>query len=191
MTWLIITIVLLAAFGPVLWLVPSKRDRRLTKIRQEARAEGLSVEIQHLPKTNPSAADRVSPGGVIREPTVECAAYSHALRRKLRFLPRLRLLKAEGASVGPRDGWIYDPLPDRSSRYLERASQTLDDLFPQLPEDVLGVEITERMASVFWLEGPGCGVEQVGEIAEQLRALESRLLALDEQIEAEISDEDS
>lgn len=191
MTWLIIAIVLLAAFGPVLWLVPSKRDRRLATIREAARTEGLSVEIQHVPKTNPSAAERVSPGGVIREPTVECASYSQILRRKLRYLPPLRLLKAEGASDGPVLGWIYDPIPDRATQYLERAAEALDELFPGLPEDVLGVEISERAAMVFWLEGPGSGVEAVHEIAERLRALESRLLDLDARIEAEISNEDS
>ena len=32
MVWIVIAIVLIAAFGPIFWVMPSKRDRQLAKI---------------------------------------------------------------------------------------------------------------------------------------------------------------
>ena len=46
MTWLLIILVLVVAFGPVLWLVPSKRDKRLAALRSRARSAGLIVEMR-------------------------------------------------------------------------------------------------------------------------------------------------
>ena len=54
MTWLLIILVLVVAFGPVLWLVPSKRDKRLSALRSRARAEGLIVEMRRIPKPDPA-----------------------------------------------------------------------------------------------------------------------------------------
>lgn len=191
MTWLIIAIVLLAAFGPVLWLMPSRRDRRLTALRLAGRQEGLTVDIRHIPKINPTAQERVSAGGVIRDPVVECAAYAHTFAHRLIRLPPWRLLKAQGASDGPRSGWVFDPLPDTSNPYWQRLWPSVDPLFENLPEDVIGLELEPRLATVFWLESPASGPDQVTEIAGQLRDLEGRLVALEEDIEAEIADEDS
>ena len=57
MTWLLIILVLVVAFGPVLWLVPSKRDKRLSALRSRARSEGLIVEMRRIPKPNPAPED--------------------------------------------------------------------------------------------------------------------------------------
>jgi len=191
LTWIIIAIVLLAAFGPVLWLMPSPRDRRLSAVRLAGRQEGLSVDIRHIPKTNPTAQERVSSGGVIRDPVVECAAYGHTFARRLNRLPPWRLLKSEGASDGPRPDWVFDPVPDTSNPYWRRLWPSLEPLFERLPADVIGLELEPRLATVFWLERAGSGPDQVREIAGQLRDLEGRLTALEEDIEAEIADEDS
>ena len=191
MTWMIIAIVLLAAFGPLLWLVPSRRDRRLAALRQAGRQEGLMVELRHIPKTNPAAEDRVSAGGVIRDPTVECAAYSHTFVGRLTRLPIFRLLRASGAVEGPRDGWVFDPAAEAANPYWQRLWPCFEAIFDQLPEDVIGVELEPRLVRLFWLEGPASQVEQVGAIAGQLRTLEGRLMALENDIETEIADEDS
>jgi hypothetical protein len=74
MTWLIIGLILLAAFGPVLWLVPSRKDRHLSALREQARLEGLVVELRRLPKLQPSAHERVTAGGRVKKPVQECAA---------------------------------------------------------------------------------------------------------------------
>lgn len=191
MTWLIIAAVLLAAFGPVLWLLPSRRDRRLAAMRQAARQAGLVVELVRIPKTNPSAEDRVSPGGVIRDPVRECASYALPLARSLKFLPSLRLLRAEGADDGPWPGWSYNPRPDMRNPRLAPTLARTEPLLEALPEDAAGLEITPRSVIVFWLESAESGADDVAGLARALVEFADRLAALDRQYEEAAADADS
>lgn len=191
MTWLIIAAVLLAAFGPVLWLLPSRRDRRLAAMRQAARQAGLVVELVRIPKTNPSAEDRVSAGGVIRDPVRECAAYALPLPRSLKFVPSLRLLWAEGSDDGPWPGWSYNPRPDMRNPRLAPTLARIEPLLGTLPEDVAGLEITPRRVVVFWLESADSDAGDVAGLAVALGEFGERLAELDREYEAAAADPDS
>lgn len=51
--WTVILVILFAialALGPIFWVKPSNRDRRLASLRQCAAQKGLAVQIQPLPK---------------------------------------------------------------------------------------------------------------------------------------------
>ena len=80
LVWIIIGIVLVAAVGPIFWLLPSKRDRVQGQLRSAARQAGLVVEIANLPKVDARAEERVSAGGKPRDATIDCVAYRLALR---------------------------------------------------------------------------------------------------------------
>ena len=204
MTWLIILVILLVAFGPVLWLVPSKRDRRLTRLRAQARAEGLIVELKSVPKLNPAAHERVSAGGRIRDPKIECATYQQPLTRKTEYLPGWCLLRNPGSPgpgpatdldgkfhpVGELPGWSYLTAPERSE-VLSQSIEAVKPLLGELPEDVVAVELSARTVAAYWLESPGSDVQQVAEIAAILRRIEAKILALDEQIRQTKISEDS
>ena len=83
MEWLLIGLLLLAAVGPAFYFMPSKKDRRLARMRQQAHLEGLSVQLAEVRKLNPQAAERVSSGGEVRTPVYATAAYALPLRRRL------------------------------------------------------------------------------------------------------------
>ena len=191
MSWLIIAVILLVAFGPVLWLIPSRRDKRLAALRLAARQAGLNVEIEHLPKLNASAEDRVSPGGVIRDPVVDCAAYSHILGRRLHLLPHWRLLKDSEGTDAPRSGWTFNPVPERVNPYWERLWECFTDFFEMLPDDAVGLELKERSIVLYWLESPASDVDSVARMAESFRDLGTRLEDLESRLEAELADADS
>lgn len=191
MTWLIIAAVLLIAFGPVLWLIPSRRDKRLAALRLAARQAGLNVEIEQLPKLNASAEDRVSAGGVIRDPVVDCAAYSHILSRRLHLLPRWRLLKDSEGHDGPVVGWTFNPVPERANPYWPRLWACFSELFEMLPADAVGLALEERTIFLYWLESPAFDTEFVARLAQCFRELGARLEDLESQIEAELADADS
>ena len=76
MAWIIIIGILLVAIGPVLYVMPSKRDKQLIALRSQARTAGLTVDISHIPDLNATAIDKVSAGGKKREPKIKCATYT-------------------------------------------------------------------------------------------------------------------
>ena len=191
MTWVIIAVVLLVAFGPVLWLVPSRKDRRLAALRQAARQEGLVVEIKRIPKTNPLPEERVSAGGQVREPVRDCAAYQWLLGSKLKHLPAWRLLLKEGSADGPWPDWVFEPHVRASEPYLKEVMALIRTVISELPEGVVGLELSERAVLVYWLEGSQSGREDVVGMASALKNLDRQLTALEEEIEAAILDEDS
>ena len=86
---------LVAAVGPIFWLLPSKRDRVQGQLRSAARHAGLVVEIAHLPKVDAGAEERVSAGGKPRDPTIDCVAYRLALPRPMPDAPAWLLLRSD------------------------------------------------------------------------------------------------
>jgi hypothetical protein len=193
MTWVLIVLVLVIAFGPVLWLVPSKRDKRLSAMRSRARSEGLIVEVRRIPKPDPDPEDRVSAGGKVRNPVIECASYALALPRSLKVLPAWRVLrKASDGRPDPFDDWQYDQRPKGEGRahldaVLALAAMTLDEL----PEDVVALEVSPRMVLAYWLERPGSNEQSVPPLAATLKDFAAALGRLEAEIEAARVGDDS
>jgi hypothetical protein len=183
-TWILIGLVLLIAFGPVLWLVPSRKDRRLAALRDRARSEGLVVDIRRLPKQDAAPEERVSAGGQVRHPVIECAAYGRLFGKKLRYLPGFRLLRGPADSApDPFADWQYDERPQGEGRvHLDAVLSRLRGTLERLPTDVIGFEIGSRGAFAYWLERPGSTVESVVGLAAVLGDLEAQLTALDAQV---------
>ena len=190
MTWIIIGFVLLVAFGPVFWLLPSKRDRRLSTLRSKALAQGLVVELRRLPKLNPEPEERVSAGGKIREPVIECAAYLWNMTDKLRFLPEVRILRGtHGTPALP--GWVFDPERKPRQDHLEELLNTLANYTETFPVDVIGIEISDRQLTCYWRESPGSGVQLVTTMATNLQRLGEDLHGVDEGLASDYLGPDS
>ncbi len=192
MTWLLIAVVLLVAFGPVLWLIPSKKDKRLAAMRERGRQEGLVVEMRRIPKATPDPTDRVTAGGKVLDPVVECASYRLMLPRRLRHLPGWRVLRHAESDGDPFPGWSYDQRPKGDARaYLSRMLEALRPQVTALPADVAALEIASGAVVAYCLERPGTSADSVTELAETLRALEAVLVALEGTIEADLAEDDS
>lgn len=147
MSWWLIALLLLAAFGPVLWIMPSRRDRLLARLRSGARQRGLLVELTTLPDPGAPPEARVSAGGKLRHPTIACTAYRHPLPRAARYAPRWRLL-ASAADEGPVEGWSFDGTPEGDADYWRRTGE----LLKTLPHGMLGVEFDRNHVSLYWRE---------------------------------------
>ena len=198
MTWLIICIVLLVAFGPVLWLIPSKKDKRLAGLRERAREEGFVVELKRLPKLDPTPEERVSAGGRPREPVVECMAYSCTMVKKLEYLPPWRLLRTTDDSASqaqnpahPRSGWVFETGRRPQRDHLSAMLDATDEVLEVLPGDVLALEVTTRHLTFYWLEKPNADPSVLSTLMVHFQAWEARLRALDEKILAAKNTEDS
>jgi len=193
MTWIVIVLVLVIAFGPVLYLVPSKRDKRLSAMRSRARTEGLIVEMRRIPKPNPEPQDRVSSGGKVRDPVIECASYALPLTRSLKYLPAWRVLRkpADGRE-DPFEDWQYDQRPTGEGRaYLEAVLVPAAKALVELPQDVAALEVSPRMVLAYWLERPGSTAESVPHLGAVLGELGASLERLDAEIDAARNSDDS
>lgn len=191
LTWLIIIVVLLVAFGPVLWLVPSRKDRRLAGLRERARREGFIVELARLPDPDPTPQQRVSAGGRVRDPVIECAAYSRVMTRRLKWLPGWRVLRMAHATDGPRPGWVFETGSRPNRDHLVQMFDVTDPVFESVPSDVVGLAVADRHLTAYWLEQPGANEAAVAQLMALLEAWEARLEALDGKINTAKMDEDS
>lgn len=179
MVWLLIALVLVVAFGPLFYLRPSPRDRRLAALRSQAVSEGLVVEIGHLDKRNASAEERVNAAGRERHPKISLALYRQPLPRKLRLIEPLRLQRdADGR--GEIDGWHLSGAltPPRRDFW-----SVLTELLASMPAGVEGFDVDSRFASVFWREGKAEDSEALLIIARNLRHAADYLQEVDAELE--------
>ncbi len=148
MDWIIIGVVLLAAFGPVLWLVPSRRDRKLARMRTRARSRGLAVEVTSIADPNPAPEARVSAGGVQRNPVIAGTTYRLDLPRAAPLAAKWALLRAEGAGPAAVAGWRWDDGANAAGVDWSEVAAIL----ARLPGDVLRCAADGRGVGCFWRE---------------------------------------
>lgn len=148
MTWLVIGIGLFAAFGPIFWMLPSRSDRRLAKMRARARGHGIQVEMAQLDDLAAEPEARVTAGGVRREPKVQCAAYRLGLRRLARAAPQWKILRKAAATDGPIAGWVWESHPAGDAAYWQRVG----DVVRALPADSLACATDVSEVACWWRE---------------------------------------
>jgi hypothetical protein len=178
LVWLLIIALLLVAFGPILWLRPSPRDRRLAALRAEGRKQGLRIEMRRYPKLDLLPEERVTAGGKPIESLLEAAVYLQPLDPKLRHLPPWRILRgAEGLPARP--GWVFELGRRPEHPALRAVLDALEPLLATLPADVEALECDPLHLGAYWLERPGNDVAAVVALAAWLREAAGRLTELE------------
>jgi len=158
MTWLIIIAILAAAFAPIAYMMPSKRDKYLSNLRMIARREGLEVDVTRLPKLDAEPHERVSAGGVAREALAECVSYGIRLPKSDGPTLRYRLLHTPDAQwpVLPDSAWQLDDGFTAAGVDQPRVGDSYWDILavlePLLPQDRLGLAINGDFALFYWRE---------------------------------------
>ena len=176
-TWLIVVLVLLIAFGPVLYLLPSARDKRLSRLREHARRLGLTVSVEPLTKTNATAEERVSSGGRERNPTELRASYARIVSPRIDGLPRARLLRLAGDEPpAALPGWAWDRAAVPGVPVADLAA--LLPILTALPESVPALAFAPSEIKLYWNEPTSATAEDVEQIATHLDAVEQGLRAL-------------
>ena len=174
MVWIVIALVLIAAVGPVFYLLPSKASRRQAALRTAARQAGLVVEIASVPKPDAQAAELVSSGGEPRDAKIDCAAYRLPLPRRLARAPRWMLLKSDRENRFLA-GWttLTPPVgvPVERDAYWREVAAIVD----ALPGSCVAVEAAAQTVSWF-------GQERIGDADPDalLQAIRDGLLSLAE-----------
>jgi hypothetical protein len=152
LTWVIIVVALVAAFGPLLWMMPSRSDRRLSKMRTRARSHGIQVEITQIEDLAAEPHERVNSAGVKLEPKVMCAAYRLGMRQLARAAPQWKILRTAAANPdakgGPIAGWIWATKPVGDSAYWQQVGGVLREV----PPDTLACAADASEVSCWWRE---------------------------------------
>ncbi len=159
LTWLIIILAVVVVIGPVMYLLPNAKDKRLTELRLAARRLGLTVQITSVPKLDPTADERVSAGGKMREPKISCSAYQLSLGQNNLRQGHALLLKLPSRVTVPvkevAPGWaLGDVSADFWQRYNAGGAGVaiIEKAAAMLPEDCLGIAIDNRFVACYWRE---------------------------------------
>lgn len=138
MKYLIILFVIFLALAPLSHFVPSKRQRRVARMREYAAVHGLFVEF------------RQAPGSDQRAVSGETIYYGK------------RLPPARGEPI-KRTAWVVDEQGWRSvGRYVP-----VPEVLLQLPLEVLAASVDEGSCGVYWSEhGEEETVEQIRSVLD-------------------------
>lgn len=136
---LIIVFVVALVIGPVMWLKPSGRDRRLAALRQNAASSGLRVQMQSLP-----AAEGKGTAAVY------FSQWRNPRRLQVGWGLELKRISHEAHFDGFWD-W-------RSGRKAPAAAKgPLKELIERLPADATAVICNDGGLGVQWKENSGEG----------------------------------
>ena len=161
MAYVIILIVLLIIIGPILAVLPSKRQKEQMQKRQTAMKAGISVNLTRIDDPDPDPEKYLSNTGKPLERVLALIAY------RLPHLPsgrrrheacdwalERRLKRTAGSDDSDLpSGWCWGntqpaSLPVALLEYLHRA-------IAGLPDDVVRVEARKNIISVYWKERGG------------------------------------
>ena len=162
MNYLIIAFVVLSLMGSVMWVMPTKRDRFLAKLRMEAK--GLGFQVQLIKLVYPREKGEVEPR------KITSVAY-RLLRGKItsqehKQWKSWQVIRCEAnASEGLISGWAW-AMGERTLN--ESALASLNAQLSELPKDVSGLESTPIQVSAFWSETQA---SELSEIKRHLQAL--------------------
>ena len=166
MSWIIIIGVFILAAGPLFYLMPTAKDKRLTALRSDARKLGFTIQLDGLFKLDPTPDERVTAGGQTRNTKTQCMRYQLALGQSLNHLSAITLQRIPAHPTVPVtviiDGWglpadeaSLTKMRDQTLAAWQRQSQLLASLHGallQMPVDVLGISIDGRSLGAFWRE---------------------------------------
>ena len=152
MTYIIIIIIVSIVLGPIFWIMPSAKDKRLVNLRDMAMSAGFHIKVCDLPQVNRAK--------VRREPAEKGVMYRlpfPQIDRKLR--PDYEL-------------YLRDESEVQTGRYQSQLAQLLEDL----PADVVAVELSPVGSGLYWRErGGGDVIESFKQKLEQFnQAIVSR-----------------
>lgn len=172
MTWIIIIVVAALIIGPVMYVLPSAKDKRLMALRAAAREAGLEVKLSYIAKLDAAADERVTSGGVAKLPSLPCVAYrlahqipalqniaEHQLLR-IPVAPTLRyseVFSQWGSIKTEQIGW-WQQAGDFWTLWLKN-----------LPDEVIAVQIDGRYLACYWRESGQVEDGVIEAISTQLR----------------------
>lgn len=182
LTWLILILVAALVIGPITYLLPSAKDKRLAALRLHARQLGLTVKLSALPKLDPTPQERVNAAGEKLNPEQSCVAYQLPMIHDLGVDDDIVLVRVPLAPTivfhSVRDGWALSQIPTASEQTLADVRvldqvlsiRRLTERLESATVQILGWHLSPRYIAIYWDEK---GSVESGEAEEIRRVLDA------------------
>jgi hypothetical protein len=183
MGWLIAIFVIAMVVGPIMYLKPTGKEKRLSGLRLAARVAGLNVKLATIPRLDPEPADRVSAGGKFKQPGLSCATYQLNFSADVPVNLDVRFLRIPEKPTVPVvetfQEWMLDPGSTSSwqTHATPNIERALELVLRGAPSYCIAFSVNSRFLSCYWLERAPEDGPEVAEIREFLQAAESQIQA--------------
>ena len=149
LTWLLISVLLLAAFGGVAFILPSKLQRSVAKTRQSARQFGFSISSEVLLDLDAAPEDKVTSGGKVINKTRICVIYELPFENPLATEIRWQLVRYKKSDV-PLNGWMLKDSVHEGVDLIDSEYWVLiNDLIQHIPPKCWSLKVDKH--SVAWI----------------------------------------
>ena len=158
LVYVIIGLVLLVVIMPLIAVLPSARQKEQMKMRDAARAAGVSVELTSIDDPNPNQDKYITQTGRAMQPVLKVVAYRLQRKpagdwRRTTAIPWCLKKNSDGGWQ-----WSHERNPAMSDELYYWLLGAVEDL----PEDVEQVEESGDNLAVYWHErNPGSEAEVI------------------------------
>ena len=174
--YILIFMVFLGVFGGVVSILPSRRAREIGNLRVTARKYGIETSLVQIADVNASLADRVTAGGVKREPKKRCIAWSKRYPDEFPDVPQW-ITYALKQNDPTRSNWQLHSTPEKANNLTDTYWREVSRIKARFPERCIAIECTR--SEVRWL-----GYENISTTSVEF--LEAMVQGLDELIQLNI-----
>ena len=167
-------VVIALVLGPIMYALPSPKDKRLSSLRLAARQAGLEVKLTQIPKLDPEAHERVSSGGIAKEAKLACTAYrlAHDTERLADCSGRQLLRIPQAPTITFTEvfpGWaIQDP---EGLDWWRSNRQFWIESLANLPREILAIEVDGRFLACYWRESGDLESGMIERISDALKSI--------------------
>ncbi|MCR8921756.1 hypothetical protein NO559_03170 [Dasania sp. GY-MA-18] len=160
MNYLIIVIIMAVVIGPIMWMMPSARQRQQMAVRQYALAQGFTIKVTDLPQSHRQR--------VRKEPVKQGVVYRLPLQQDRPLVMSQVYCLSRG---------IIDDVQEPQSTDYEWQGQPLNEAetwfteaLQQCPRTAVAIEYSAAGVGCYWQERGGeAAVEQIKVALQQLR----------------------
>ena len=165
LAWAVIPLVLMIVAAPILYVLPTSRDKYLTALRLRAKNSGCLVKMASLDKLDVNESELVSSSGRVVQPKYQLMTYTRLIQSKVDFhhaflFRRISDRTPQSISRLSRDwGLVMETTqinrtaePDDRASFLDKYANELMSIFQTLPLDVHGLSIDSKRLIIFWNE---------------------------------------
>ncbi len=149
MAYLIIVLVLLVIASGIFYFMPSRREREISRLRLEAHKEGIEVSVLMIPDVNAPAMERITPGGLKREPKLRCVSWAKRYPAEHGVVPCWRLYESKNDRGPVPKTQLENVASEKEIELSKDYWIKIAELKSRLPQRLIALECSNNM--VRWL----------------------------------------